>query len=46
MSDGDPSTIKKKRVSQRKCKSVKKRLKVGNDSKTKEENDHFERLPK
>ena len=45
MSDGDPLTFKKKRVSQRKCKSVKKRFKVGNDSKTKVENNHFERLP-
>ena len=45
MSDRDPLTIKKKRSSQRKCKSVKKRLKVGNDSKTKVENNHFERLP-
>jgi len=45
MSDRDPSTIQMKRMSQRKCKSVKKRFKVGNDSKTKVENNHFERLP-
>ena len=45
MSDRNPSTIEKKRVSQRNCKSVKKRLKVSNDSKTKVENNHFERLP-
>ena len=45
MSDRDPSTMVKKRMSQRKSKNVKKRLKVGNDSKTNVENNHFERLP-